>query len=249
MSIFRKIIIWCVIACPSAGFADTLLTNPISDRWHLVLGLSGGPAWTQAGETQTFFLQPDVEKSYVAKKNNQALGSGELFLGVQKNLHSSATGQIGIAVAGATAVKLTGNILEDADPSFNNFNYAYKINHAYLGLKGRLIAGTMYGLQPYLSGSAGVGFNRAYNFSISPIISEEVPAPAFTANTNAAFSYTLGIGLQKSLSANWQLGVGYEFADWGSYDLGAASGQTLNQGLSLDHVYVQQLQFTVIYID
>jgi opacity protein-like surface antigen len=171
------------------------------------------------------------------------------LLGLQKNLNPYVTGQFGIAIADANATKLNGDIWEDADPAFNNFTYAYKINHVNVAMKGRIISNTSYyGIQPYVSGSIGVGFNRAYDFSITPTISEEIPAPPFSSNTKTALSFTLGAGIQKSLFDNWQVGIGYEFADWGSYSLGRAAGQTVNQGLSLNHVYVQQLQFTVIYI-
>ena len=54
-----------------------------------------------------------------------------------------------------------------------------------------------------------------------------------------ALTYTLGTGVQKILNAHWQVGVGYEFSDWGQSSLGRASEQTLHSGLELNHVYIK----------
>jgi opacity protein-like surface antigen len=235
------------MALSGTVLANTMGAVNSSDHWRPVVALGGGPAWTNPGENQTFYLQPDVQKGYVASKSTQHLASGEFLLGLQKTLNPYLTGQFGLTVVDASEVKLNGNILEDADPDFNNFSYIYRIKHTSVGLKGRLIGNAWYGVQPYISGSIGLGFNRACDFSMTPKISEEVSAPGFISNTKTAFSYSLGAGIQKSLSPNWQVGVGYEFADWGSYDLDRAAGQTMNHGLSLNNVYIQQLQFSVIY--
>ncbi|HAT8718368.1 TPA: porin family protein, partial [Legionella pneumophila] len=63
-----------------------------------------------------------------------------------------------------------------------------------------------------------------------------------------AFTYTLGAGVQKSISEHWQLGVGYEFADWGKSELGRASGQTLNEGLKLNHLYTNGVVLNLTYV-
>ena len=117
-----------------------------------------------------------------------------------------------------------------------------------LALKGKLLADDMLTLvTPYLSGSIGVGFNRSHHFTISPKLFNEVPAPEFNSHTKTAFSYTLGTGIQKALNEYWQVGIGYEFADWGKSNLSAAYGQSINSGLQLNHLYTNQLQFSVSY--
>jgi len=156
--------------------------------------------------------------------------------------------QLGLVVAWSGDADVSGDVWEDANPNFNNFNYAYKINHTYVALKARLVAEFDYVLEPYVSGSLGVGFNRAYNYAETPKIPEEVPAPSFAAYTKTAFSYTLGVGLQKPIMSHLQAAVGYEFSDWGQNQLGRAVGQTMNQGLSSKHMYAQQVQCSLFYI-
>ena len=210
--------------------------------------VSAGPAWTSSGESQTFYLQPLIKKTYVADKSTGTIVDGELFLGIRRSLNARLEGQFGIAVAAASNAKQSGDIWENASPNFNNFFYAYKINHEHVAVKGKVLADINQMVQPYVSGSLGVGLNRAHNFSITPKIYEEIPPPAFQSNTTTAFTYTVGLGLQKAFNSHWQAGVGYEFADWGQSSLARAPNQTLGSGLKLSHVYTNQLQFSLSYL-
>jgi opacity protein-like surface antigen len=248
---FRIIIMLFGIMLSSSVFAIT--ENPTSPGGQFFVGLSPGVAWVSSNKSQTLNLEPDVQKTYTADNNTSSALTGEMFIGWQKPLAANfirqpLTSQIGISVFGAGNVKLSGDIWEDANPNFNNFNYNYRIQHTHVALKGRLIGNTNFIVDPYISGSIGVGFNRAQNFTIKPKSSSEVPAPPFGAQTTTTFVYTLGIGLQKSLTENLHVALGYEFADWGKTQLSSANGQTLGQGLTLNHLYANQLQLSLFYL-
>jgi opacity protein-like surface antigen len=229
-----------------AAIAGTMGVAPNS--WLRVVTLSAGAAWTTNGDTQTFFLQPETEKTYSADKKTSTLFIGELFYGWQRALNHTLSGQIGFEVAGASNASLSGQIWDDALPEFNNFTYGYKVNHAHVAVKGKLLADMGAIVIPYFSGSVGVGFNHAYSFSNTPIIFEALPDPNFAAKTVTAFSYTAGIGAQRALSQNWQVGIGYEFADWGRSELGFAQGQTLGNGLKLAHIYTNGVLLNISYL-
>lgn len=222
--------------------------EPQVHEWARVVTLSIGPAWSAVDETQTFYLQEDTQKSYIALRKNKTLFDGEFFFGWQHMINSKFTGQFGLAVAGAGNVRFNGDIWEDADPDFNNYYYSYKVNHAHIAAKSKLLGQSNYFAIPYISGSLGVGFNRARDFSITSKIWEEIPAPPFTDNSTTTLVYTLGIGLQKEINGHLQAGIGYEFSDWGKSNLGAAPGQTLNTGLRLNHLYTNELQFSLSYV-
>lgn len=224
------------------GFADTL------DLRKTIITLSAGPAWSNNGQTQAFLLQPDVEKTYTGTRRNSSLPTGELFLGLQALDNTYFLGQFGIALAGASNIKLEGDIWEDSDPNFNNFIYTYKVNHLRIAAKGKLLVNWKHSVSPYISASLGVGFTHAHDYAITPKIIEEVPAPPFLNHTNTNFSYTLGAGLQKRISNHVRAGIGYEFADWGKSQLGSAPGQTLNSGLHLSSIYTHELQFSLSYL-
>ena len=101
---------------------------------------------------------------------------------------------------------------------------------------------------PWISASAGVGFNHAYDYTNTPLIFEAVANPDFNDHIQTSFTYTLCAGLQKALNPHWQLGVGYEFADWGKSELGRTSGQAMNSGLVLNHLYTNGILFNLTYI-
>lgn len=221
----------------------------LKNKYTSVLEINVGTIWTSPGETQTFYLQPDVQKTYEANPTQQTLAEGEIFGGWQTYLDRKAqfTGQFGLSFAGTSLAHLNGNIWEDADPEFNNYTYAYQVGLMRLALKGKLLSNKYRMVLPYVSGSVGIGFNRAQNFVITPIIIEEVPAPFFTNSTQVSFSYSVGAGFQKSFHKHFQAILGYEFVDWGKSQLGNALGQTLNTGLKLDHLYTNGVKIGVQY--
>ncbi|MDI9819845.1 MULTISPECIES: outer membrane protein [unclassified Legionella] len=233
--------------CVHTAMAGGMGTEAVS-KLSWLASISGGPVWERAGKTQTFYLAPEIEKTYYAKKSTSSLAYGELFLGMQKDFYNQLQAQIGLALAATDKAKLSGEIWDDADPQFDNYVYKYKIKHRRVALKGKLLFDRNYVVIPWVSGSVGVGFNKAYGFDNTPTIFEAVKNANFTNNTKTAFTYTLGAGLQKALTECWQVGIGYEFADWGKSQLGRSAGQTLNQGLSLNHLYTHGVLLNVTYI-
>ena len=238
------IALWsCFSFWPTAAVA-----HPVGKKDRVLLTFSAGPAWYHAGETQTFNVQPDVVNTYDARNNTHALASGELSFSIQHLLSSSLLGQVGLAVAKSSNATLQGDVWQTADPVFNNFAYQYHESHAHVAIKAKLL--TLIFSQiwtPYLSASVGAGRNHVYGYHATPNLTEELPMPDFKANTQTAFTYTAGVGIQTTLGAHWAAGCGYEFADWGTSALARATGQTLNTGIALTHLYTHQLQFNLSY--
>ena len=227
---------------------NELIVNPASAFPPFVFTLSVGPVWENAGKSQTFYLAPDIEKTYDADNATKTLLNAEIFLGLERVLSEQFYGQLGIALAAASPARLSGDIWDDADPQFNNFSYDYKINHLYLGLKGKILAQIDFVVTPWISASAGFGFNDAYHFSNKPTIYEAIVNPDFSSHTQTTFSYTLGAGIQRAITENWEIGIGYEFADWGKSKLGRAPHQTQHSGLALDHLYTNGLLLNITYL-
>lgn len=232
----------------SPVFAGTMGPVGTAPDWNYVAAFSVGPVWENAGKSQTFSLTPDIEKAYVADNKSNVVTDYEIFLGVQKELPKAFQGQLGLEVAVTDNATPSGIIWDDADPQFDNYSYGYQIQHTHLALKGKLLKDLGYWVMPWVSASVGVGFNRAQNFQNTPLIPEAVVMPNFTDNTTTSFTYTVGAGIQKALTQQWQVGVGYEFADWGKSHLGSAAGQTVNSGLGLNHLYTNGFLFNVTYI-
>ena len=214
-----------------------------------VATLSAGPAWYNQSNTQSIALQPDFINTYVEHTPTQILASGEFFLGLQQTVNALWLTQFGVAVSTDSSARIQGDVWELADPTFDNFTYQYKIIHTHVAAKGKLLSRWFSKtVLPYVAGSIGVGFNQAYQFTVTPTIYAAVAPPPFAQNTQTSFTYTVGAGIQKVITTHWQTSIGYEFGDWGKSQLSPAVGQTINTGLSLNHLYTNQLQFGITYV-
>lgn len=213
------------------------------------VSLSGGPSWTNAGSSQTIELQPEVIKTYVPQDltNSNILGNGEIFAGIKKSFFQQVQSQFGVAVYSSSFAKLEGFIQEDGDPNFQNYSYQYKIEHQHIALKSKWVAENSFNMNPYISGSLGVGFNRSYGYIATPLIFQEVNVPPFQPNTELVFSYSLGAGFQHILSQHIAIGVGYQLVSWGSSTLLRAEGQTSGNGLSLSNLYTHGVELNMSY--
>ena len=220
--------------------------GPDPTKW--VGTFSIGPTWAAAGEQQTFNLTPAIEKTYTANRNMNTLTAGEVFVGVQKNLPANIYGHFGLTGGMDSQVGLSGNIWDDADPAFDNYTYSYNIQHAYVGLKGKFFKDFDCYVLPWFSAGVGVGFNSSHAFSNQPLINEALPNNNFGDHTQATVTYTIGFGAQRILAEHWQVGLGYEFSDWGQSLLGKADGQTINSGLTLSHLYTNGIMFNLTYV-
>lgn len=229
-------------------YSDDLSHIHTKTSWITTLSL--GPSWINPGNTQTLSLQSDLNNTYTASSHTSVISAGELFLGKQVLLTSLNKFQLqyGLALLGTSSAKLSGDIWVDASPNFNNFYYHYSIQHSHVAFKTKLITQEIFNIQAYFNGSVGVGFNRADQYNNQAKISEEIPPPFFTNQTTTSFAYTLGAGIQKQLSQHWIIGVGYLLTDWGLTKLGYAPGQTTLQTISMNHVYMNQLEFNMSYL-
>lgn len=215
-------------------------------EWESLITLSGGPAWTLPGKDQYLYpSSPPMNNHFIADKKNTTVGSGEIYFGLQRLLSPSIIGQWGIGVAAASAASRSGVIDINGVAAVNT--YHYQVSHVRAEFKGKLIAASCCLVQPYLSGSLGVGFNHAHDYSPTTIDLLVYPPAYFNAHSNVSFAYTVGLGMQKKIRPNWQVGVGYEFADWGKSSL-AGADNLLGQAPGAPHLYTNELLFSLSYL-
>lgn len=219
--------------------------GPTSEPLRTVLALSLGPVWTSPGQAQTILLEPDFLQSYTTNRHDNTLLGGEFFAGFQTAVNHRFLLQYGLAIAATSSANLNGDIWQDADPFYDNFVYSYKVSHFHLTIKAKLVGNLQRFVQPYFSASIGPGFNHAYHYRSRPKIVEVGEELPFNSRTLAALTYTLGMGIQKSLNNHWAVGFGYEFSDWGRSQLARAFDQTVGKGLRLNHSFSHQLQINL----
>ena len=213
-----------------------------------IITVSGGPAWANPGQNQYFYpmTQPPFIEHFHYNSNTGILATGEIFFGLQRIVQPGIIGELGIGLAGASDASAKGEVDIDGVVDVNSF--AYKIDHGRVEFKGRLISNYFQLVQPYISTSFGAGFNNTHAYvpyTVDPIL---YPPSWFDSATNIAFSYTVGLGVQTSLSPNWQVGIGYEFADWGKNYLGTDAAEILGFGPGLTHLYTNELLLSISYI-
>jgi len=228
----------------SSVYASNVQT--INSKTQYVASFNLGPGWYNVGNTQSVLLQPGFTNIYVDNNHTQALITGELFFGIARQLHQHVWGQFGVAGALTSPAHLSGVVWEAGEPHLNNFTYTYDVDHAQISLKGKLL--TLVSWYPYISASLGAGFNAAKNYTSTPLLFEILPMSPFMDNDSTSFAYTIGVGIQKALSVHWQLGIGYEFSDWGRSKLGPIAGNTTTNTLQLNHLYVNQLMFNITFL-
>ena len=224
--------------------------EPLAPSYRYVAAISGGPVWATGGDQKTIQIQPVDIKTFTADKPTSTVGEVAIFLGLQHFFYPRSEGQLGIEVAAASDARLSGQIWDDENPIFNNHTYSYKVNHTHVAVKGKWLnqVANFNLVTPYLSASLGVAFNRASGFCNTPTIPEAEMINNFTTRTTNSFTYTLGVGIQRTVWNNIQVGVGYEFADWGQSNLAMAPEQIGGGGLSLDHLYTNGLMFNLTYV-
>lgn len=217
---------------------------------HPILTLSGGPGWVDPGTTQNLYLDYDYNNGYLPGSNQQPIGFGEVYLAVQKSLNTNLDNQFGIAFSGAWMAKVNGQVWQYNDPLFYNYVYSYNLNSLRLALRDKIIFDQGIGSQiirPYITGSVGIAWNHSESFIQSPLSTDIPLTPAFSDRTQNAFTYSAGAGLQTQAWNHLVFAVGYEFFDWGRSALAAAPGQSINSGLSMSHLYMNTLLFSISY--
>ena len=176
--------------------------------------------------------------------------AGELFLGYQFFMVPGVYGQFGFSYALTSDVNLSGSVWEDADPDFNNYKYQYKAFFNNFAVKGKLLLQFSPTWFPYVGGSIGVrGYNRAYSYSETPYIVEEVAPPAFANGSQSnVTTYSAEAGIQKVINNNIYVGIGYTYNNWGKFSLGTAPGQTTNSTITVENFITNGVRVNVTFI-
>ncbi|CAM2940022.1 Uncharacterised protein [Legionella steigerwaltii] len=215
-------------------------------NFQYLADLSLGPSWISGVKEnpQIFNRNTDYEMEYLYNKSsNSPILDAELFLGIQKAVASNIRGQLGLNLSETSIISLKGTIWEFSDPAFNNFSYKYRLSHTDVAAKGKLIFDSKLLVNPYVSASIGVNFNQTQGLIVYPLTDEETYNPPVVNHNSSSFMYSVGVGLQKTITAHSQFGIGYQFKRLGQSNL-IVDGDQLNSS----DLYLNFLQFEVTYL-
>ncbi|WP_133131335.1 outer membrane protein [Legionella yabuuchiae] len=213
-----------------------------------VITVSGGIAWATPGKDRTIYAQNSVI-TYDVNPKTQTMPAGEIFLGLQWPFNDCINNQLGIAFGGAGNVTLDGSIKSFGEPTGSR--YEYQVGHGFVSARGKMILNPkLFFVQPFLTGSVGVGFNHTFGFRTYPLVDPTVATQWFRNYTDSfVLTYSVGAGLEKQLNSNWSIGVSYEFANWGENGLGRAfSSPWTYEGPQFTNLYAHNLLFSLSYL-
>ncbi|MGL6029728.1 MAG: outer membrane protein [Legionella sp.] len=243
----KQLIVAGVVACATgtACAGDALFDEGTPIVWNPIITVNAGASWASPGQNQYLYpFSPPNNYYYSHDSHSSAMATGGVFFGLQRFVYPGVIGQLGLGAAGVTDADVSGMLSVNSVPDVGS--YSYKVNHARVELKGKLIATCYQTLQPFVSGSVGVGFNQSHDYQPT-FIPGLAYKPWFETNSTVAFAYTVGLGVQTMLDAHWQVGAGYEFADLGKSYLGS-SDALLSQGQGLTHFYTNSAVFSLSYL-
>jgi opacity protein-like surface antigen len=112
--------------------------------------------------------------------------------------------------------QVDGHINQYSMPSLRNYNYKYDIHRQTLLGVMKLDLINYYNFMPYFAVGLGYSFNKASNYSESPLngVTPRV-SPGFNGTTNGYFSYTLGAGIDYIASSNVWVSLDYYYGNFG----------------------------------
>lgn len=243
----KQLIVAGLLACTTgaACSGDAVFDEGSPIIWNPIITVSAGASWGSAGQNQYLYpFAPPANYYYSHDKTTSTMATGGIFFGLQRFVYPGVIGQLGLGAAGVSDADVNGSLSVNGVPDVGT--YSYKVNHTRVELKGKLIATCYQMVQPYVSGSLGVGFNQAHDYQPT-FIPGLAYKPWFETDSTVAFAYTVGLGVQTMLNSHWQVGAGYEFADLGKSYLGS-SDSLLNQGQGLTHFYTNSAIFSLSYL-
>lgn len=236
----------CALLATNTFAFEDFSSSGLATGWSPVVTLSAGPAWSASGQTQSLGYDVDTIVTYNHILNTNTLAAAEMVFSLQRELTYGIMTQLGLQVGLASNVDVQGTIAINSVP--NLYAYRYKVNHAGVGIKGKWIATQTPYVQPYISSGLGASWNHAHGYNTFTNVAGLPDSPWLSPSTSVGFTYSVGLGVQKTFYKYWQLGVGYEFADLGKSLIGPSQPPLSIRGLQLTHLYIHQLQFGISYL-
>lgn len=226
--------------------AGDMGTPRVIPDWMAVITVTGGPAWTNPGRNQILYPNfPDQSQHFTPLTSSTSVGVGGIIFSLQHALSPILFAQLGVGISVASDVQVRGVLgINDAT---NVGLYQYQVAPVRGEIKGKLIYGENQFIQPYLSGGIGIGLTHTHHYKTILLDDSYSPLSIFKDHSDTTFAYSVGAGVQKNIAQFWQVGVGYEFADWGANNLGG-DGLSLFQGPGSPHLYTHELLISISYL-
>ncbi|MDA8561825.1 hypothetical protein N9L02_01780 [Gammaproteobacteria bacterium] len=198
--------------------AVQVCTTQICDPFHVIATLTGGAAFTQIGQSKTFY---DDSSFYTYSSNSsthsQAMWGGSI--GEELRLFPDWALQLNLAYYQIYSYTSSGTVTQGVDTATAEiFPYQYEIIARQYLLESKILLDKNNRFHPYILGGIGASFNSASDYIANPGLITFTPQ--FENKTNISFSYSAGAGVDFDISKYARFGIGYRFAGLGNAKLG-----------------------------
>jgi opacity protein-like surface antigen len=203
------------------------LTLP-ANKWFVGLGAG----WMSPfGTNATLFApsgMPGFPDDRYAGEGSKGAGQYSIFAGYQWRRPTEwlPAYSLSLQYTYTASASVNGFIYVNNLPDSRNFTYKYDVSQQLPMAKLKLDLYRWNQFMPYISGAAGVAFNRGHNYSDAPIPGETLMLRryGFNAATQTEFAGTFGAGLDYWLNDRGQLSLGYELSYYGNASTGNGQG-------------------------
>ncbi len=210
------------------------------------MSFNGGWSWPQSSKALPIYYYQARFNPLVEVDNSAYFFVGQVDFGIEKNFSNTLVIQWGGEIEATGGMEIQGEIPKTHERVKTKQFYRYCVKHQHLAAKAKLLANKHYFIMPWVSFALGVGLNTAYQYEN---IAEQ-PEPLFRhfdAGSTTHLTYTLGVGVQRAMTEHYQMGLGYEFANWGNSRLGPNTNQNLYYGPELSPIYTNSLLLNITY--
>lgn len=246
-SLFRKSILYLVLLSflPPICYAD-----------KINFYISGGPTFTKLKNVNSVAINDFVVNNYITDPHtswNELLGIGiaHTFEHVFNKPFDISLGITGYTINLGNVKGIEYPFANDG--SFDTLNYKFAAQSNALMLESKLF----YTHNKWkIFGLLGLGnaWNHLYDYNETPtdpsLSAASVPQ-VFSNNTNNAFAYEFGIGIQRQLfkdvkrNIRYAASIDYRYFNLGKGKLGSFSAQTTNERLRINNLYTQCILFSL----
>lgn len=216
-----------------------------SSPWAPVITVIISQDFVNPGREQTLTLLPPFQNHYTKGSASQTVVDAGGGVGVERILTETLRLQLGLDGYWDSSIRVKGDVWQFALANFDDLSYNYSIHHARVMANAKLLTTMVkYPLfHPYVSGEIGAAFNQAINYYETPLEPGAIATAPFSNHSKTSFAWAVGVGGDYNLNQHLRLGLGYQFADFGSASLGQTTAALTTQSLRLSHIYASQLRF------
>lgn len=147
------------------------------------------------------------------------------------------------------ATDIGNQVMQYSLPEFTNYNYTWDIASDILLAMAKVNLISWHHIMPYISGGAGITFNRATNYAEKALSGVTARySPGYTNITTTRFAYDLGAGFDFQVMPQLLMTLGYDFQSLGNVPSGEGVATWSGTRLMANHYHSNSVMLGFNYL-